>query len=92
MAPKEKPQISFDDNIIEDADLEKMLDDRQDLREAHLAYQKKDKEVKSYLKGVEYTTPYRVGRYIIDRNIVEPREIEFETSGGVRFNIKKIGE
>lgn len=92
MESKTKAQINMDDTIIDDPELEKMLEERQELKESIKAYNKLNKDVKDKLLTIEAATPYRVGRFIISRSEHPPRQVSFETQGSFSFTIKLAGE
>lgn len=92
MPPKVKPQISMDETIVEDPELEKILDNRQDLKESVSEYSKLNKEVKGRLSTIETPTPFRIGRFVINRKITPARQVSFEASEGFTFTIKIAGE
>lgn len=92
MSPKPKPQSHMDETVIEDAELEKVLEDRQALKESVAQYRKLDKQAKEKLRSIETPTPFRVGRFVISRQVSKPRLVEFQTEEGLRFTIKLAGE
>lgn len=89
-AARSRPQIHMEDKIVNDPELEQMLEDRQELKQAQAEYRKKDKEVKAKLASVE--TPCRIGRFFISKSTTPPRSVAFDTSGSVRYSIKLAGE
>jgi len=92
MSPKVKPQGHLDDNIIQDEELEKMLEERQELKESVSAYRKLDAEIKDKIRSIEAPTPYRVGRFVIDKQEIPGRSVAFEIQSSFRFSIKLTGE
>lgn len=92
MGPKLEPQSYMEDTIVEDADLEKMLEERQELKQSVAAYSKLNKDVKAKLSSIETPTPFRVGRFVINRSVTEGCHVEFDAAGGFRFSIKLAGE
>ena len=92
MVTKVKPQIHMDDNIVRDAELEEMLEERQSLKEQVSGYRKKDKDVKAKLAPMEEQMPFRCGRFLVSLGKVQPREVSFEINGGTRITIKTIHE
>jgi len=92
MATKEKAQISMDDTIVDDPDLEKLLEERQELKVHVSEYRKTDKAAKDKIRSIETPSPYRVGRFVITKLTTESKQVSFESLGGIRFNIKAIGE
>lgn len=85
-------QIGMEDNIIDDPELEKVLEARQEAKEAVGGYRKLDKEAKAKIASIEAETPFRVGRFLISRSTVQAKSVEFETPESVRLNIKLAGE
>ena len=92
MTTKERAQIHMDDRIIDNPELEKILDDRQELKYALSEFRKKDKEAKSRIKAIEETPPFRIGRFLITSSTTPPRSVAFDTDGAVRIKIKIAGE
>lgn len=92
MVTKVRAQIHMDETIIDDAELEKQLDDRQELKESVAEFRKVDKEVKAKIQTIDKPMPIRIGRYIITRQTVEGRSVAFETEPSTRITIKHIGE
>ena len=92
MVTKTRAQIHMDETIVENPELEKMLEDRQELKNSVSAYSKLNKDVKGRLSAIEMPTPFRIGRFVINRTAMAGREVAFETSDGVRFSIKLAGE
>ena len=87
-----RPQIHMDDNIVENPELEKLLEERQELKESVSAYKKADKVAKDKIRSIDTPTPYRVGRFIISKQAVPAKAVAFETAEGSRFTIKTISE
>lgn len=87
-----RPQIHMDDNIVENPELEKLLEERQELKESVSEYKKADKAAKDKIRSIEEPTPYRVGRFIISKQAVPAKSIAFETTEGSRVTIKTISE
>lgn len=92
MATKVKNQISMYDNIVDDKELEEILEDREQLKQSVSEFRKTDKKAKDKIRSIETPTPYRVGRFIISKQIVPPKSVTFETSESFRFSIKPINE
>jgi len=87
---KARPQIHMDDTIVENPELEKLLEERQALKESVASYRKADKAAKDKIRSLETPTPYRVGRFIISKQAVPAKSVAFETTEGSRFTIKTI--
>ena len=92
MAGKERPQAGLEDRIVHNEELEKMLDDRQDLKESVKEHNKLTKDIKDMLKRIEEPMPFRIGRFVIDGHTSEGHHIEFDTQASFRFSIKLAGE
>ena len=87
-----KPQSHMDDTIIENPELLRLLEEREGLKENVANYRAVDKKAKGLIQGIETPTPYRVGRFIIDKSVVAPKQVSFETVEGFRFTIKTADE
>ena len=87
-----KAQSHMDETILDKPELEKMLDERQELKESVSAYNKLSKEVKAKLKAIDAPSPFRIGRFVIKRESVPAREVAFDTEATMRFTIKLAGE
>jgi len=87
-----KPQMHMDEKVVEDAELEKMLENRQEQKYAVANYRQVDKEVKEKLRSLETPTPYRIGRFRINKTMTPARSVSFEANESVRFSIKLAGE
>lgn len=92
MPAKTKAQIHMDDNIVEDAELERFLEECQALKERAAEYRKADKAAKDRIRSIDTPTPYRVGRFIISKQKITTRQVAFDITEGDRFAIKLIGE
>lgn len=92
MTTKTRPQIHMDDTILEDAELEKMLEERQELKPAVADFKKADKNVKERIRKIETPTPYRVGRFVISSQPIPAKSVAFEAEAATRITIKLAGE
>ncbi len=92
MTSKKKEQMKQNETIVEDAALEALLEERQELKTAVSQYRQKDKDVKAKIKLIESPTPYRVGRFVIDKQTTKARHVKFDADEGIRFTIKRDGE
>ena len=92
MVTKVRAQIHMDDNIVKDAELERLLEERQELKESVASYKKADKEAKDKLRSIETPTPYRVGRFIISKHAIPAKSVSFDTTESSRFTLKTISE
>lgn len=92
MSTKTRAQIHMDETIVKNPELEKMLEDRQELKETVAEYRKVDKEVKNIIKSIATPTPYRVGRFVISKHEISAKSVAFETQVSFSFVIKLAGE
>ena len=82
----------MDEIIVENPELEKELEQRQELKESVAAYNKLNKSVKEKIRAIETPAPFRVGRFVISRHEVPAKAVEFETQATFSFTIKLAGE
>lgn len=87
-----RPQISMDDTILENPELEDLLEKRQALKESVASFRKADKAAKDAIRSIDTPTPYRVGRFIISKKDVPAKSVAFETADGLRITIKADDE
>lgn len=87
-----KAQSHMDETILDKPELEKMLDERQELKESVSAYNKLNKELKVKLKDINAPSPFRIGRFVIKRESVPAKSVAFDTDATIRFSIKLAGE
>jgi hypothetical protein len=96
--PGDQAQTALDERVIEDAELEKLLGDRQlahgTKSEATSKFNSLDRLAKDKLEalGVEVEEPVRVGRFRVERRPVASRSVNFETAPTSRLNIKPVEE
>lgn len=93
MAVVEFPQVAIGEQIVEDADLEKALEDRQAAKERAGAAGKAYREADGVARGklgelVEGDVPVRVGRFVVYKSDVAARSVSFETDPTSRLNIR----
>lgn len=92
------PQLATDETLIEDAELEKALNDRETAKgrkvEATNKFKAIDQAVKDKLgeHGIEEGDAVRVGDFRIARIAVAPKEVEFSTAKTTRLNITRDEE
>lgn len=84
---KAQPQHELGENVVENPDLLALLEAREELKEGAASYRTADKAAKGALAGVEEKTPFRVGRFVIDRKPTAARSVSFETAAGVKLTI-----
>lgn len=93
-APAGDPQMGMDERIVDDASLEALLDKREELKlarkEAQAAFKEKDDAVKARIAEFDLGDGEvaRCGKYRVERKVVKPRSVSFETSGSSRYAIK----
>ncbi|MBA7592688.1 hypothetical protein ES708_34881 [subsurface metagenome] len=92
MTTKTRPQIHMDETIVENPELEKMLEDRQKLKQSVAEFRKIDKDVKAKIASIGTQTPYRVGRFVISKRDITAKSVSFETQASFSFVIKLAGE
>lgn len=92
MTTKTKAQISMDETIVENAELEEMLENRQELKLSVTEYRKVDKDVKAKIGSIGTPTPYRVGRFVISKRDLSAKTVSFETQASFSFVIKLAAE
>lgn len=93
---KTEAQIGMEDQFIEDAELENLLEERDELNDERLdvagRFREKDAAAKERV-GV-YDIPMgeyrRVGRFIVQRKMTESAEVSFSRGGGERIQIRKV--
>jgi hypothetical protein len=94
VAVKAKAQASFDEEVLEDADLEARLERRERAKaEAGTlgkSYRDLDTEVKGEILKMGHEGPVnlRCGRFIIEVKPRPSRSVSFETKPGTKINIK----
>jgi len=90
MATRMKAQIHMEDNVVKDDELEKLLEDRQEQKQAASDYRKIDKKAKDKLATVQTPKPFRVGRFIIAEQKVDAKHVEFDSGESTRLSIKTV--
>uniref|UniRef100_A0A6M3KMT3 Uncharacterized protein n=1 Tax=viral metagenome TaxID=1070528 RepID=A0A6M3KMT3_9ZZZZ len=88
MAVKDRAQIGLEDTWVRDAELEELLEDREVKKERLAEYREADKKARDKIAALEQPMPYRCGRFVINKTVLGPRAVEFETEGGERLSIK----
>lgn len=91
-ATKTRAQIHMDETIVENPELEKMLEDRQELKQSVAEFRKVDKDVRAKIGSIGTPTPYRVGRFVISKRDISAKAVSFETQASFSFTIKLAGE
>jgi hypothetical protein len=98
MAVSEQPQTSLYETTIEDRDLEKALEKRDELRqqasEARALFQEADDKAKARIGDLDLgdDAPVRVGRFILTRTMTKARDVAFTTEAKIRTRISTIDE
>lgn len=92
------PQDGLFDKVIEDADLEAALEERERIRlqrlEVNHAFKTADEQAKNALVDHDISAGdvVRCGRFRIKKTAIQPRQVSFDTSGSERLNIGTIDE
>jgi hypothetical protein len=73
--------------MVDDKELLKLLDSREELKASVSDYRKADKKAKDRIKSMEQPMPFRIGRYIISSKEIAGREVSFEIAESRRINI-----
>lgn len=89
---KARAQIHMDETIVENEELEKMLEERQELKLAVGEYRKVDKNAKAKIDSIETPMPFRVGRFVISKRDNTAKSVAFETQASSTITIKLAGE
>lgn len=92
MTTKVKAQINMDDKILDNPELEKLLEARQVLKASAKEYRATDKEAKDKIATIQTPLPYRVGRFIISKQMIQAKSVAFDVDAGTRVNIKAVDE
>lgn len=92
MSTKVKEQLGLEDVLVEDRDLELLLEARESLKGKVSEYKKRDKEAKAKISTMSVPTPFRIGRFIIAKQSIQPRSVAFDIDGGDRISIKVVGD
>jgi hypothetical protein len=86
-------QLEFDEDVVNDAELEKALEEREKRKASRNALQAEfkeaDEKAKALIAGIELEpdTTVRCGRFKITRSHVEGRSVAFETESTNRLSI-----
>lgn len=95
--PGVEPQQGFDEQVIEDSDLQRALESRQvakeERSEKQKAYKKAHDVANALIERLELPVggAARVGRFRITRRSIEGRNVTFETSDSDRVTIALVG-
>jgi len=92
MVTKVKEQIHMEEHFVGNPELEQLLEEREDLKASVSEYRKTDKEVKEKIASTSEVTPYRIGRFVIDKKPIAAKSVSFETAPSERYSIKIAGE
>jgi hypothetical protein len=98
MPIRNRNQLAFDEQMVEDTALENALEDRQRRRDSLSAVQKAYDEANEVATAriAEQELPegaaIRVGRFRITRSAVPARKVAFEAKAASRVRITLIGE
>ena len=75
--------MGFDDEVIEDGELERLLEDRELLIEAHTTYREKTKAAQDRVKGLGKHVSFRCGRFVISVKPKESQHVECDQGSRV---------
>jgi hypothetical protein len=89
---RSQPQTSLDEHVVEDAELERALEERETLKaraaKARKAYTEADEWAKGMLGRHDLDeAPLRVGRFVVSALELPGRAVAFETSPSRRITI-----
>jgi hypothetical protein len=92
MAVQERPQTSIDERLIESAELEAALEEREVAKDAARAaratFKSADESARELVKALELgETPARVGRFRLVVRKVAARSVAFDTDPTTRVTI-----
>ena len=59
--------------MVDNPELEKLLEERQELKQSVSDYRKADKKAKSEIQKVQTPLPFRIGRFIIGKQVMPPQ-------------------
>ena len=79
MVTKVKAWIHLEDKVMDNPELEKVLEERQELKQSVSDYRKADKKAKAEIQKVQTPLPFRIGRFIIGKQVMPPKSVAFET-------------
>lgn len=91
--PRKQAQASFEEHLVMDSDLERLLEDREEAREElqpyRLNYKGLNDQVKAKLeqKELELGT-HRIGGFVVKITESAEREVSFERQSSRRYSIK----
>jgi hypothetical protein len=93
MTTTAKPQLSLDETIVEDAELEAALEARERAKQkaatARKAFQDADESARGRIRELEVgADPVRVGRFVILERPVAARSVSFEAGATARLTIR----
>lgn len=98
MPPKPQPQIALDEQIVESAELERVLEDREVAKGAAGEARKKFSTLDELAKGkiadldLDDGGAVRVGRFRVTKSAVAARSVSFEIDPSMRLSIKATDE
>ncbi len=82
---RKRRQMGFEDKIVKDDELEKLLEEREAVIEAHVTYREKTKAAQARVKDLGTEGSFRCGRFVISVKPKESRHVEFDQ--GSRIDI-----
>ena len=88
MAIRRRAQMKLAEKVIEDPELERLLEDRELLAEAHAHYRDKTKAAQSRVKDLGSEGTFRCGRFVVSVSAKEGRHVEFEQGSRIQIGFK----
>ncbi len=92
MAIRKRRQMGFDDEIVEDQELQTLLEAREGYIEAHTLYREKTKAAQARVKELGKEGSFRCGRFVISATPKESRHVEFEQGSRIEIGFQLAEE
>lgn len=92
MATKKKLQISMDDRIVQNNDLNQLLEQRETLKVGVSEYRQVDKKTKEFITKLKEVLPFRIGRFIISETKREAKSVAFDVDASCSIRISALEE
>jgi len=95
MAARPEPQTALDEVVVDDANIEAALEQRERAKgvasNSRKAYENADAQARGFLQALERQLgegPVRVGRFVVELKRREARAVAFETDASSRVSIR----
>ena len=75
---RKRRQMGFEDQVVNNKELEAVLEEREAVLEAHTLYREKTKAAQAKVKDLGTEGSFRCGRFVITVKPKESRHVEFE--------------